>query len=482
MAREVRQQSGGDSLILLGKNANFGSPIDDFSNMIQRRFPAVRNTLGLSPNFIQSESFLGEDSAPPQILSSVNPSGQWEFEILPEDIVHILRWAMNINTDPTNTPVTNVLGSDSIIAAAAAIVNTAVTPATGKDEPSWPSQVRFTFSGSVTRSSSSGADPRIVVIGTTATGQTGGETKVETIRLTADSQVAANSRVSTPSFFRKITSYQLIDVSGGMVAVDFVPDTNEVELELGSTSDGLVTFTSQMRKGLTLFASPNVTLSNMNLTLGANARMALDVQASDIIQNALIDDINTAATAFPSSGDGALSNFPISNLNFARPRGTGVYLGTIGSGDEDTIDYSKPVTTDNVVIGINNNLEEPSGNTAELSAPQPTVGDAGREITLSIEKRYETGDDAYDWLSLFRSSGNVPVAVRNYNFDTTGRQYLIEAVFPYCTFSEAPELPVESRGVINQTLPMTASSTPDGDAAMIARIWSKTGFSNGNGR
>ena len=474
MAREVRQQSGGDSLILLGKQTAWGTPLTDFTQLVQRRFPAIRNTLDPSATFIQSESFTGEDSAPPQILSALNPQGQLEFEMLSEDVVHLLRWMMNINTDPTNTDEANQQ-----------IFADAPVPSGEQDDSgdafmaNYPGRIKFTFSGGNTFSSAN-----VQVVGATATGQLGGSPKVENIAVSAD------QAYTTTSFYRS-AKFTITGVSGGNVQVQFEPDTKKTVLTLGSTSDGLVAFTSQMRKGMSLFAAQNVTVGNGTITLGANARISLDVLASEIIANALINDVNVAATEFPSNGDAALSNFPISNLNFARPRGTGVYLGTVGGYDitsydastnTDGIRYDKPVTTDNVVIGISNNFDEPSGNTAELSAPQPTVGDAGREITLTIEKRYETGDDAYDWQDIFRNSGNVPVAVRNYNFDSVGRQYLIEALFANCTFSEAPGIPVESRGGINQTLNMTASAPPDGSAAMIVNIWSKTGFSNGNGQ
>lgn len=471
-ARIATPFTGARSITLLGKQTRFGVPVDDFSNMIMRQFPGVRNNLDVNANFIESESFTGSDTAPPAILGELNPQGQWENEQLPEDIIHFLLWGMNVQANPRNVDITTLEGAVYAIASDAATP----TDTTSQDnsgagwEPDWPSQVRFAFSNSTVVST--GANIRLV--GATATGQTGASSKVETIDI---SGISGTGNVTSINFFRNLSSYRFEGVTAGNVAVSFIPDSQQVTFELGSLDNGLVAYTSQMRKGLELFAGLDVTSDDMSITMGQNVRVAMNLRASRLLKNVLITDLLGSATELPQ----AQANLQPSSLNFAKPRGTGLYLGEINSSETsiEDVDFTKPVTTSNVVVSVNNNVEEPTGNTAELSAPQPAPGD--RQVAIQVEKAAEMGADEPDWDNIFRTGSYIPIVVRNYNVASNGRLYLVEYRFPRCSFSEAPALPIEGRGAINRTLNFNCTGTADA-SALTVQIISKHGFSNGNGQ
>ena len=473
--RNVRPASGGDSILLLALQPRWGVPITDFTEFIQRRFPHTRNTTDVDAEFIQSDSTIGGGVAPPSILSRLTPDGQIEGEILPEDIVHYLRWAMNIQEDPKNSPF-----AEKVIAAAAAVSGYA----TGMDvsvDPDWPSKVKITFGGSATMSD--GSD--ITIVGTGRRGVTATEPVRETIELTAGA-IADGTEYTSVFTYEDVTSITIPGITGtsATIAADYVQDSNRVPLALGSLSDGLVAMTGQMGKGPTPVVAQNMVVSNATITMGQNVRILLDIIASTVLNNRLAGNLDEETDSFETTGSdpvsatspgNVLANFPYSNLNFARNWGTAVTMGQVGAKEVTSDDDAKLFTTNNVVVGINNNLTESTGNTGNPQSGQPIVGDAGRQITVQVEKQYETGADAYDWQSIFRSSATLPIRVRSFNFDSTGRTYLVQFDLGGCKLSASPRIATEGRGGIPQTLDFEATT-------LSVRVVSEHGFSNGSGQ
>lgn len=472
-SRAVNPGVGGDSLILLALQERWGVPVRTFDapsgdneGFVQRRFIFTRNTLDPVGQFEQSESNLGDGTAPPSILARVVPEGQWEEELLPEDIVHFLRFGLNVIVDPSNT----TLGTQAIAAADAA--NHSYSPDTNSVVAAqWPSIVRATFSGTT-----AGANASINFVGVGAKGATEVASAIETINIPAG---ADPDPIDSTLFFKRLTSVTTTGLTTpGTLQLDYIPDTEMVSMTPGSLSAGLVSYTSQMRKGNTPISAFDVVCGNTTITMGTNVRVLQDVRASRVLYNRLILDDSVEVkewdddTTPPGAPD--LNNFGYANLNFARAWGTAVAMGTVDSEDLDTVDLNKIFTTNNVVLGINNNLEDSPGNTGNPSAGQPVVGAAGRQITLQIDKQYETGTDAYDWQSIFTSSASVPIVVRSYNFDGKGRQYLVEFRMASARLSAEPSVPVEDRGAIPQTLNFESNT-------VTVNIWSKNGFSNGSG-
>lgn len=480
-ARSVTPQSGGDSLILLGRQTAWGTPVRTFdapgsnkAGFIQRRFVFTRNTLDVAGEFEQSDSVLGDGNAPPQILSRIVPSGQYEEELLPEDIVHFVAWSLNVTEEPTNTEVAaKTIGATTASATGHTYepaANARVAPTTSGRFP-WPQRVRVTLSGSAM----AGAGAQAVFTGVTNVGATERGAGTETINIPSGSVTNIDSAL----FFNPLTSVEITGLTAaGTGAISYIGgDTNMVSLTPGSLSGGLVAFTAQMRKGTTPVSAFDVVSTNATITMGNNVRLLQDVRASRVLNKRLIlsDSVEVERWDEENTPDGA-PDFDYPNLNFARAWGTAVTFGEVDSSDIKTAEANdtKIVTTNNVVLGVNNNLEDSPGNTGNPSAGQPIVGDAGRQITLQIDKSYETGDDSYDWQSIFRSSSTVPIIVRSYNFDGKGRQYLVEYRLANAKLSEAPAIPVEGRGTITQTLNFESPT-------IEVNIWSATGFSNGAG-
>ena len=451
--RDVNIGSGGDSIVLLAKQPRWGSPVDDFTKFVQRRFVFTSNNIEPNPQFVQSDSTLGDGTAPPQILESVPAAGPLETELLPEDIVHLWAGAMNIQEDPTNTAKTSPATATDVLDTAAA----------------WPSRIEVTLTGSAIPTG--GAS--VTFAGTTKTGATSTSSGRETI-----SVATGATTVTSTLFFTSDVTVTLNDfTTDGTPTYKYIPDTNDVSLNLGSLSGGLVAYTGQLRVGLTPVVVHNMNFNNTTLTMGNNVRLNIAIVASAMFNNRFANDIGTQATLWNDmTTTPALTDFPYINLNFARAQLTAVAMGDV-NGKLESVKEDKPFETDNVVVGINNNLGESQRNTGNPSAGRPTVGDAGRQITLQIDKPYETGTDAYDWYDILNKEATVPIVVRSYIFNSQGRQYLIEHRMPACKLSGPPNRNIQGRGEIPISLQFDCSSQ-SGTPAIATTISSQYGFTN----
>jgi len=503
--RNVRPASGGDSKLWLALQTRWGVPVTTFAGFIQRNFPFIELGLDLDGNFIQSESTFGDGTAPPDTLAGLTPSGPARTEVLPEDIVHFLRWIMNIQTDPVNAAVTTfkeltdqeereqtrhekIIGGTTEILASQAIGTSPFVWAPGEGSVDadagtfrWPAQVAIELD----TDNSAAAGAMAIVRGTRATGRSSNEFG-EFTRAISDGDLDSTLTIQS-DFFRTVSEIRVEGVTGGNIQIDTETSSQQVGrmedmsgtptfvpgMELGSLSAGLVAMTIQAAKGSTPVVAQNATVGNATLTMGQNVNLALDLQASNVINNVLATDITARAEVIPTT---ISEGFRYVNQNFARGFGTAVNFGDVG-GTIEGVDLSKVVTTDNVVLGINNNLEEPTGNTGDPTAGQPLIGDAGRQITLQIDKSFEVGADSYDWQSIFRNSSGLPIIVNLFIPSSDGRIVRIVFRLPNCTLSESPRVTSQGRGTINQTLNFNCSST-DTDPAITAYIVSEFGFSN----
>lgn len=490
--RQTTRQVGSGSVELFGRQSAWGTPITAFSGMIQRRFPFTRNDIGVNPNFIQSESILGDGTRAPQVLDNVVPGGVIAGEWLPEDIIHLLILGMNAAV-PTNTELTySGGGKTAVVTASAATASYDATPSGGKatstvvnaalendktsEDAVWPATVRITFSGTNTV----GDNARIIITGQGAKGRSLNERQVDTIYLTAGT---SDTTFDSNLLFREVTNVKIEGVTGnGTAKADFMLQSNRAELALGDLSSGLVAYTMQMRKGSGVLAAlQNVVANTTTITIGeGNVGIELDLRASNYTEGVLITDITAPATEIPGLGnDKNAGSFPLSNLSFGRGFGRAISFGSpglAGRGETafETVDLNKIAFVDNVVLTINNNFEDAPGGTGDPSAGQPIVGDAGRQVTLQIDKQLETGADAVPWLPMLTGGLTVPIIFRHINIGA-GRMNLVEFRCSDCKLSDAARAPVEGSGTIAETVSLDV-----GD--LDVRIWSKHGYSVDNGR
>ena len=99
MARQRRR--GTISKIALARQKVFGQHITTFAapsastpdrtaGFTPRIFPFVRNTLIPAAEIVPSESIIGIDAEPEDQIGQQSGAGDWEFELLPESILHLL--------------------------------------------------------------------------------------------------------------------------------------------------------------------------------------------------------------------------------------------------------------------------------------------------------------------------------------------------------------------------------------------------------
>ena len=151
------QRRPGDlSYILIGRQLKYGTPItgadvfdgaaptESLAKLIRRHFVFVRNTLDADADTQQSESIYG-GGAPDSIITGRGGAGEWEFELLPDDAIHILLGWFNPTNLPANTKIADqVIPSGAInVSGNEVTIDTAMAEAIAK----WPGQLKIELTG-----------------------------------------------------------------------------------------------------------------------------------------------------------------------------------------------------------------------------------------------------------------------------------------------------------------------------------------------
>ena len=96
-----QRRTGDDSFIFIGRNLQYGIPITgadvfdgaapaaNLAKLIRKGFAFVRNTLDPNAERTESESIFGGGRPSGRITGRAG-AGEWEFELLPDDAIHML--------------------------------------------------------------------------------------------------------------------------------------------------------------------------------------------------------------------------------------------------------------------------------------------------------------------------------------------------------------------------------------------------------
>ena len=486
------QRRPGDlSYILIGRQLQYGTPItgagvfdgtaptESLAKLIRRHFVFVRNTLDADADTEQSESIYG-GGAPDSIITGRGGAGEWEFELLPDDAIHILLGWFNPTNLPTNTPVSDQVIPDGAIAVSGkeVIIDTETAGAIAN----WPGKLKIEPTGA------SGAG-KIRVTGQ----KRGSRSNKFNSPVTEEIAVAdAAASVNSQNFFYSSNKMVLSGFNTAPTAlkITYIPDTQWAELTLnenGSVFDG---WSTQMIKALQAYIGYNVIPNLFRLTVGTNIRLLVSLLASYVQESrSLVDPTVTTDTL--TNLQTILSKYPRSALDFYPSNGTAVVLGNAGESIDDLVaridsndKTAEPIAVTRVDIEGNHNFVDPEGYTGDPVAGQPQSSDTeARTVNVTASILHEVDDAETDnktvhWQDRYFEGRRVPIVIRNYNWLSDGRQVLIEGRFPSCKLSEVPGLTIEGRGTPTRNLAFEAkrslNATKPDEISM--RFYSQKGF------
>lgn len=504
-----QRRTGGDSYIFIGRQPKYGTPITganvfdgaapDWSDpqaivakLIRNHFVFTRNTLDPTAEETESESIIGGGATPESIISKRGGGGEWEFELLPDDAIHLLLGWFNPTTLPTNEPKTSgepgyILRDYEIPAGkVGAIENKSITIDTD-DETAlarWPGRLKLTLTGNA------GAGT-IRVVGQ----KRGSRSNQFNTAVTEEVAVADGAAdITTQNFLHRVDKLIFSGFTTDPTAVTptFIPDTELAILKLNENNNPFDGWSSQMLKAATPYIAYNIIPNLFRLSIGANIRLLLGLLASYVQEARSLADPTIVANTLANlrTQDGILSKYPRRPLNFYPSLGTAVVLGEPDESLDDLVaridgdNAPEPIAVTSVDIEGNHNYVDPEGFTGDPLAGQPVTSETEtRTVTVNASIYHETDDAAEDnetvhWQDIYFEKRKVPIVIRNYNWLSNGRQVLVESRFANCGLTEVPGLPIEGRGSVTRNLafqanPSVGSAIPD-EISML--FYSEKGF------
>lgn len=492
-----QRRTGGDSYIFIGRQRKYGTPIiganvfdgaaptTTLAKLIRNHFVFTRNTLDPTAEETESESIIGGGATPESIISKRGGGGEWEFELLPDDAIHMLLGWFNPTELPTNTKVPDQAIPSGKIGALSS--NTVTIDNTDKTAlAKWPGQLEITLTGSP-----SGAG-KIRVFG-----QKRGSRSNQFNTPTTEELAFANSdsKKTTVDFYHRADKLTL-DWGNGTapsgVTLKFLPDTKWAPLTLNENNNPFEGWSSQMIKAFTPYIAYNIVPNLFRLSIGANIRLLLGLLASYVQEARSLADPTVIANTLANlrADDGILKKYPRKPLNFYPSLGTAVVLGEPDETLDDLIaridgdNAPEPIAVTSVDIEGNHNYVDPEGFTGDPLAGQPVTSETeSRTVTVNAGIYHETDDatennETVHWQDIYFAKRKVPIVIRNYNWLANGRQVMVESRFANCGLTEVPGLPIEGRGSVTRNLafqanPSAGATTPD---EIEVRFYSEKGF------
>ncbi len=495
------RRTGGDSYIFIGRQLKYGVPIigekvfdgakptDELAKLIRNHFVFTRNTLDPTAEETESESIIGGGATPSSIISKRGGAGEWEFELLPDDAIHMLLGWFNPTTLPTNNDVKPKMIPDGKIGALTR--NTVTIDNTdGTAIADWPGQLEITLEGTP-----SGAG-KIRVFGQKR-GSRSNNFNTASTEIVAFENSNSNKTKKTVDFYHRadklILDWPSGDTAPTGVKLKFLPDTKWAELTLNQNNNPFDGWSSQMLKAFTPYIAYNIIPNLFRLSIGANIRLLLGLLASYVqearslvdpaLETNVLENLRTAKT-------GILAKYPRGGLDFYPSLGTAVVLGNPGETVAELVaridgeDPPEPTAVNSVDIEGNHNYVDPEGFTGDPLAGQPVTSEnESRTVTVNASIYHETDDATEDnetvhWQDIYFAKRKVPIVIRNYNWLANGRQTRIENRFENCELTTVPGLPIEGRGSVTRNLvfqanPSDGATAPD-EISMI--FHSQKGF------
>ena len=495
----TQRRTGGDSYIFIGRQLKYGTPIigaDVFdgaapasalAKLIRNHFVFTRNTLDPTAEETESESIIGSGATPESIISKRGGGGEWEFELLPDDAIHLLLGWFNPTTLPTNTKVNDqTIPTGKVDVSDIANGNVTIDNDDKTALAEWPGQLEISITGAT------GAG-KIRVYGQKR-GSRSNEFNTPTTEEIAFG--ASDTKKTTTNFYHRADRL-ILDWGGGTaptsVTLKFLPDTKWAQLKLNENSNPFDGWSSQMLKAFTPYIAYNIIPNLFRLSIGANIRLLMGLLASYVQEARSLADPTVVANTLKdlrTADTGILAKYPRKPLNFYPSLGTAVVLGEPDESLTDLItridgtNAPDPVAVTSVDIEGNHNYVDPEGFTGDPLTGQPVTSETeGRTVTVNAGIYHETDDAADDnetvhWQDIYFEKRKVPIVIRNYNWLANGRQVLVESRFSNCGLTEVPGLPIEGRGSVTRNLafqanPSIGATTPD-EISMI--FYSKEGY------
>ena len=489
-----QRQSGGNSDILIARQLLYESrvigsdvfagtePSRDKAALIRKIFPFTRNTLDPTGEKTRSESIVGGNSASSGILAGRGGGGEWEFELLPEDTIHMLLGWFNPDDLPTNTEV------DPQTIATAAIGDIPVSGTTRRvtidntktgAQAKWPGQLKITLTGAV-------GDGTVRINGIKR-GSRSNKYNPQVFETVAASGATPKT---AKNFYYQVNSLDLTGFTTPPtgIVLEYVPDTHWAELTLHTMSELFNGWSTQMRKAGSPFVGFDVIPNAFRLSIGTNIRLLMTLLASYVQEHRTLVDTNEIAYVLPDY-PGILAKYPKAALNFYPAYGSAFVIGEPGESIEDLrtrIDEGnvEPTAITSLEINGTHNYEQPPGHTGDPSTGKPITAEGStRLVTAEATIFHETdtaatGNETIFWQDRFFDNMFVPIILRNYNWLSNGRQVMVETACPNCELTAVPGLPIEGGGQVNRTLafqanPSEGATSPD---EISMRFYSKDGF------
>lgn len=491
-----KRRTGGDSYIFIGRQLKYGTPIiganvfdgaapeTSKAKLIRNHFVFTRNTLDPTAEETESESIIGGGATPSSIISKRGGGGEWEFELLPDDAIHLLLGWFNPTALPTNDKVDDQTIPGTLVTVETNTVTVDTTKAGALAD--WPGQLKMKLTGA------SGAG-KIRISGQ----KRGSRSNDFNTPITEEVAVgASDTEVVSTNFYHRADKLNLIWGNGTAptgVELFFLPDTQKALLTLNENNNPFDGWSSQMLKAFTPYIAYNIIPNLFRLSIGANIRLLLGLLASYVQESrSLLDPsvVSNTLANLRTADTGILAKYPRKPLNFYPSLGTAVVLGEPDETLADLVtridgdNSPDPIAVTSVDIEGNHNYVDPEGFTGDPLAGQPVTSETEtRTVTVNAGIYHETDDAAEDnetvhWQDLYFEKRRVPIVIRNYNWLSDGRQVLVESRFPNCGLTEVPGLPIEGRGSVTRNLafqadPSVGNTTPD-EISML--FYSEKGF------
>ena len=491
-----KRRTGGDSYIFIGRQLKYGTPIiganvfdgtapeTSKAKLIRNHFVFTRNTLDPTAEETESESIIGGGATPSSIISKRGGGGEWEFELLPDDAIHLLLGWFNPTALPTNDKVDDQTIPGTLVTVDTNTVTVDTTKAGALAD--WPGQLKMKLTGA------SGAG-KIRISGQ----KRGSRSNDFNTPITEEVAVGASDKeVVSTNFYHRADKLNLIWGNGTAptgVELSFLPDTQKAILTLNENNNPFDGWSSQMLKAFTPYIAYNIIPNLFRLSIGANIRLLLGLLASYVQESrSLLDPsvVSNTLANLRTADTGILAKYPRKPLNFYPSLGTAVVLGEPDETLADLVtridgdNSPDPIAVTSVDIEGNHNYVDPEGFTGDPLAGQPVTSETEtRTVTVNAGIYHETDDAAEDnetvhWQDLYFEKRRVPIVIRNYNWLSDGRQVLVESRFPNCGLTEVPGLPIEGRGSVTRNLafqadPSVGNTTPD-EISML--FYSEKGF------
>ena len=500
-----KRRTGGDSYIFIGRQLKYGTPIigtdvfdgaapaNSLAKLIRNHFVFTRNTLDPTSEETESDSIIGGGATPPSIISKRGGGGEWEFELLPDDAIHLLLGWFNPTELPTNEQKTSGKPGHGLrnyeipSGKIGSITDKSITIDNndGAALARWPGQVKMDLTGNA------GAGTIRIV------GQKRGSRSNKFNTPTTENVAVANAgtEATSANFYYRVDKIEFSGFTTDPTAVTFTfePDTNLAILKLNENNSVFDGWSSQMIKAFTPYIAYNIVPNLFRLSIGTNVRLLLGLLASYVQEARSLADPTIIANTLANlrtPTTGVLAKYPRKPLNFYPSLGTAVVIGEPDESLDDLVtridgtNAPEPIAVTSVDIEGNHNYVDPEGFTGDPLAGQPVTSETeARTVTVNASIYHETDDAADDnetihWQDIYFEKRKVPIVIRNYNWLANGRQVLIESRFPNCELTQVPGLPIEGRGSVTRNLafqanPSVGNTTPD-EISML--FYSQKGF------